>query len=77
MINKMILDATTISYQALNLFPYWDDDLLNQWDDEYLKIIKNINSKLSLKSFYKELMSFVSILNDGHSLIYLPKIIKE
>lgn len=77
MLRKMILDMTTIYYQALNLFPYWTDTLLKEWDKHYTDLMMTVTKDTSLNDFYQGLMRFVSILDDGHSLIYLPKQIKE
>ncbi|WP_312540467.1 S41 family peptidase [Enterococcus sp.] len=81
MLKNMISDISTIYSQALTLFPYWTDALLERWQHAYIDLILRVandpSSVPSIEVFYHDLMAFVSLLNDGHSRIYLPQKIKK
>lgn len=74
---KQLADILTIHHYVLNLFPYWDDSLLKQWNERVIELITKINLKIDLKLFYQELTKLSAILNDGHTMVYLPTNIKK
>lgn len=74
---NQLADVLTIHHYALNLFPYWTDDLINKWEERVAELITKIHSQIDLKAFYQELMQLSSLLNDGHTLVYLPAEIKN
>lgn len=74
---KQISDLLKINHYVLNLFPYWNDELLKQWEKEVTKLILLVTSGLSQTNFYRKLMRLSNLLNDGHTLVYLPKEIKS
>ena len=72
-----ISDVIKINHYVLNLFPYWTDDLLRKWDAEVVSLLMDIKKSMSQADFYRRLMKLSAILNDGHTLVYLPKELKE
>ena len=74
---NQLADVLTIHHYALNLFPYWTDELKEEWEKKVLELIVKVNNTLSLKVFYQELMQLSALLDDGHTLVYLPIKIKN
>lgn len=68
-----LADVSTIYHSALNLFPYWTSKGLEKWKYAYLDTIKKTLLSDSLTDFYHLLCQFTAKLDDGHTLIYLPK----
>lgn len=74
---NQLADVLTIHHYALNLFPYWTDELKEEWEKKVLELIVKVNNGFSLKIFYQELMQLSALLDDGHTLVYLPIKIKN
>lgn len=72
-----LADVSTIYHSALNLFPYWTNKKIKEWKQAYLDTIKQTLSSDSLTDFYHLLCQFTARLDDGHTMIYLPKELKE
>ncbi|MGX6969892.1 S41 family peptidase [Vagococcus bubulae] len=68
-----LADVSTIYHSALNLFPYWTSKELEKWKQAYLDTIKKTLLSDSLPDFYHLLCHFTAKLDDGHTMIYLPK----
>lgn len=75
--NKQLSDILTIHHQALNVFPYWTDDLIDLWEISIIGLFKDIQQGLPNKEFYKKLKKLSALLNDGHTMIFLPDEIKK
>ncbi|SLM84765.1 MULTISPECIES: S41 family peptidase [Vagococcus] len=75
--NKQLSDILTIHHQALNVFPYWTDDLIDLWETSIIGLFKDIQQGLPNKEFYKKLKKLSALLNDGHTMIFLPDEIKK
>jgi hypothetical protein len=76
-VENQISDILKINHYVLNLFPYWEDELLKKWDKEITNLVLKVSGNIDLNNFYKKLMRLSSLLNDGHTLVYLPEKIKE
>ncbi len=76
-VENQISDILKINHYVLNLFPYWEDELLKEWDKEITNLVLKVSGNIDLNNFYKKLMRLSSLLNDGHTLVYLPEKIKE
>lgn len=72
-----ISDILTINHYVLTVFPYWTDELMSKWQEKVTTLLMSVNEEMTQVEFYKELMKLAAILNDGHTLVYLPKEIKE
>ena len=75
--NNQHSDILTIHHQALNVFPYWTDDLIDLWENSIVDLLNNIQKELPIKEFYLRLQKLSALLNDGHTLIFLPDEIKN
>lgn len=75
--NNQLSDILTIHHQALNVFPYWTDDLIDLWENSIVDLLNNIQKELPIKEFYLRLQKLSALLNDGHTLIFLPDEIKN
>ncbi|MEG2253904.1 MAG: S41 family peptidase [Vagococcus sp.] len=76
MIASQLSDVLKIYHQGLNVFPYWTDELIEKWEKETISLLEKVQQGLTLNMFYKELQQLSSMLEDGHTLIYLPDKIK-
>lgn len=74
---NQLSDLLKINHYALLIFPYWNDTLLKNWEKAVLDLLIAIQKGITLAEFYQELMKLASLLNDGHTMVYLPKEIKE
>lgn len=72
-----LIDVSTIYHSALHLFPYWTKETLEKWEKSYVEMLKKTLLTEPLSDFYKELSHFSATLNDGHTLIYLPKEVQQ
>ena len=72
-----ISDILTINHYVLTVFPYWTDELMSKWQEKVTTLLMSVNEEMTQVEFYKELMKLAAVLNDGHTLVYLPKEIKE
>ena len=72
-----ISDILIINHYVLTVFPYWTDELMSKWQEKVTTLLMSVNEEMTQVEFYKELMKLAAILNDGHTLVYLPKEIKE
>ena len=75
--NNQLSDVLKIHHHVLNLYPYWSDELIETWQQEITNLLIKLNQPVSLENFYQELMRLASLLNDGHTLVYLPQEVKE
>ncbi|MGX7026004.1 S41 family peptidase [Vagococcus hydrophili] len=75
--NNQLSDILTIHHQALNVFPYWTDDLIDLWENSIVDLLNDIQKELPIKEFYLRLQKLSALLNDGHTLIFLPDKIKN
>ena len=75
--NAQLADLLKVNHYVLNVFPYWTDELLEQWETSVIELTKKVTKGMDLDSFYQELMKLSGLLNDGHTMVYLPKKIKE
>ena len=68
-----LADIMTMYYQGLKLFPYWTDESVSQWEKDCFHLFHSVTEETSEIDFFKGLMKVSGTLNDGHTLIFLPR----
>lgn len=75
-IEDRIKDFADIWKDASFNFPYWQAMKLD-WNQAFKTSLSAISQGQTEREHYLQLMAFISLLNDGHSMIYLPKQLRE
>lgn len=76
-INNQLSDVINMYHQGLIVFPYWTDELLDLWESKTCEVIQEVHTGINLIKFYEKVQEMSSLLNDGHSFIFLPNEIRK
>ena len=68
---QKIYELSTIWKEAAYNFAFWDRVNID-WDGEYRKALERVLAAKDLYDYYRELMRFMTLLNDGHTGVSFP-----
>jgi len=71
-----IYELSKIWKEAAYNFAFWDKVDID-WDEEYKKALVRIQKTKDSYDYYRELMRFVALLNDGHTDVSFPNEITQ
>ena len=66
-----IFEVSKIWKEAAYNFAFWDKVDID-WDAEYRKALERVLATKDLYDYYRELMRFMTLLNDGHTGVSFP-----
>lgn len=69
---QKLLGLMTIWSEVKHTFPYFDQVPDVDWDDKVQEYIPRVIAAQDIDSYYKVLMEFVALLNDGHTGVNPP-----
>ena len=68
---QKICELSKIWEEAAYNFAFWDRTEID-WDAEYRKALERVLATKDIYEYYRELMRFMTLLNDGHTDVSFP-----
>ena len=76
-LNEKIYGLSLIWKEAEYNSPFWKRLPGLDWDGEYQKALQRVIDTKDMCDYYLELMRFISLINDGHTDVFLPESLKR
>ncbi len=75
-LSERIYGLSLLWSEAKFSFAFFDQVPELDWDAEYQKYVKRIETTETMYEYYRELQSFTALLSDGHTGVSMPQTIK-